>query len=226
MIHWKIILLLIIIKILSFILGNYYPPPSINLNEKKIMDIKSNIGSNSINNSVEYETNPTNICISPESQEFMFEWVRFTMVMIDYSKSIIRNENTDPLYLLLEKSKDKLVELFDKIHQNINEQEKFKQIMNKQIYYKMNLCIGVKINNQNKIKEYYEKLTSSNKQLEELFISIRKDKKNESQLTKSFSTHTNLYVKSLGVMKNVTDSELTRELVLGSIDTVKLLLIG
>jgi hypothetical protein len=237
MIHWKIILLLIIIKILSFGFAHYYTSHSINLIESKISSISQpkiienpeNIYFKS-NEFVESEqSEKTKICISPKNQEFMFEWVRYTMVMIDFSRNIIRSKETDQLYLSLENSKDNLIKLFDEIHTNSSEQEKFKQIMNNQIYYKINLCLGVKTNDSIKIKEYSDKLSENNKQLEKLFIVIRKNKQEktyESKLKNSIDSHTNLYIKSLGFMKKATDSELTRELVLGSIETVKLMLMG
>jgi hypothetical protein len=67
-------------------------------------------------------------------------------------------------------------------------------------------------------------LISNSQDLGNLFVYIKKYKQNELELKESLTSHTDIYIKSLNVMKKATNIELTRELVLGSIGTIQLLL--
>ena len=114
--------------------------------------------------------------------------------------------------------------LFNDLYNNSDQTDKFKNIINQQISLKLSLCYAIKNENKEKILSYSELLTTNTHQLGTLLGEIKKNKENELELKKSLTSHTNLYIKSLRVMKNATNIELTRELVLGSIETIKLLL--
>jgi len=88
----------------------------------------------------------------------------------------------------------------------------------------LSLCYAIKNGDTEKISLYSKSLTTNTHELGTLFSEIKKNKENEQELKESLTSHTDLYVKSLGVMKKTTDVELSRELILGSISTVKLLL--
>lgn len=212
MFHWRIIIILIIIKILSSIIAQYYT------NNKKHTphtDYQHKIEQNE-------SEEESKICITPAINNFMMCWVKFTIEIIDYSRAIIQkypNENT--YYNNLEKTKDELITLFYEINQGFG--DKFKNLINQQIIYKINLCNAIVNNNTNNFATYSEKLKTNTSEFGNLFVQIKKNKQNTEKLKSTMDAHTNTYIKSAKLMKDVTNSELTRELVTGSIQTVKLL---
>jgi hypothetical protein len=126
MFHWKIIILLLIIKILSFIISHYYT----NNHVQKIF--------NEHNEQIYLENKQMKLnCITPTIRDFMFCWIKFTIEMIEYSKAIIKNyKNSNTYYNNLEKTKNELIKLFFLIHKDYG--EKFQELINKQMFYKIN----------------------------------------------------------------------------------------
>ena len=99
--YWKIIIIIIIIKILSFVIGFYYT-------NNKIKNSHTNY--QYINEQVEIENK---ICISPAIHDFMMCWINFTIEISDYSKAIIKKYNDEDVYYNnLKKTKDELISLF------------------------------------------------------------------------------------------------------------------
>ena len=164
-------------------------------------------------------------CMSPTARNFMICWIKYTIDTIDCSKAIIKKfPDFNNYHTNLENTKDELFVLFNDLYNNSDQTDKFKNIINQQISLKLSLCYAIKNENKEKILSYSELLTTNTHQLGTLLGEIKKNKENELELKKSLTSHTNLYIKSLRVMKNATNIELTRELVLGSIETIKLLL--
>lgn len=212
MFHWKLIIIIIVIKILSFIIGRYYTNNKINElhtdYQHKIQQVESE----------------NKICISPAIRDFMMCWIKFTIEMIDYSKAIINKyPDEDVYYNNLEKTKDELISLFYKIHEELG--DKFKYLINQQIIYKINLCYANVYNDKDNIAKYSTDLKANTLQLGNFFVQIKKNNQDQEKLKSTMNSHTNAYIKSVGVMKKVTDSELTREMIIGSMDTVKMLFV-
>jgi hypothetical protein len=226
MFHWKIILILVVLKILSIIIAHYY------------YSSKENNKDNQLNNMVEFENEIRNeykneienkMCMTLTQRNFMICWIKYTMDMIDCSKAIIKNlPNLNNYYSNLTNTKEEMFGLFAEIHKNDNEHNNlvmtFNKIINQQISIKISLCYAIKNDNKEKISQYSKLLITNTQELGFFFGKIKKNKQTELELTKSLSTHTNLYIKTCGTMKKVADVELTRQLILGSIDIVKLLL--
>ena len=214
MFNWNIIIILIFLKILSIIFAHDYTKENDKENDKINNKIK-------IEN-LEYLQN--DICMSIKARNFMVCWIKYTIDMMDLSKAIINNlPNLNSYHNRLENTKDELFKLFSDLYQNINQVDKFKNIINKRIFLKISLCFAIKNEQKENITQYSNLLMANTNDLTTLFNQIKKNKK-ETELKKSLTTNTNVYIKSLSVIKKATNSELTREFVLGSIDTMKLLL--
>ena len=199
-------------KILSFVIGFYYT-------NNKIKNSHTNY--QYINEQVEIENK---ICISPAIHDFMMCWINFTIEISDYSKAIIRKYNDEDVYYNnLKKTKDELISLFYQIYKESGNE--FNELINKEIIYKKDLCKATLYNNLIDISKYSEAVTKNTMDLINLFIKINKNKQNQEKLKLIMKSHTETYIKSVGLIKNITNSELTRELVLGSIHTVKLLFV-
>ena len=206
MFHWKIIIVLIILQILSFFFNLYY--------EKKDKEI---------NHDVEIEEE-TKVCISSDMKDFIMYWIKYTQNMFSYSQAIIKENNNIKLYYNdLTNTKNNLIKLFSKLNKNYSSQ--FENLLNDQIEIKKDLCYAVLQNNQKEIKEYSEELTNNTKELGNLFSEIKKDKANDLKLKGAMNSHADKYIKSMKLVKKVDNDELGRELVLGSIDTAKLLFV-
>jgi hypothetical protein len=85
------------------------------------------------------------------------------------------------------------------------------------------LCYAIKNNDTQKTKLYSSDLLINTNKLSALFNKIKNNNNNKNELNNSLTSHTNLYIKSVSTMKKITDAELTRELVIGSFSTLKLL---
>jgi hypothetical protein len=221
MIHWKIIIIIIIIKILSLVIGFY-------TSDKKptlyIDNENENEHKNEYENKNEYVEMENKKCLSPAIRDFIICWIKFTIEIIDYSKAIIKKEpNEEKYYNSLEKTKNELINLFYKIYKEFG--DKFKYLINKEIIYKIALCKAVVYNNSINIIKYSQELKTNTMELINLFIEIQKNKQDQEKLKTTMKSHNETYIKSVQRMKHITNEELTRELVLGSMDTIKLLFI-
>ena len=215
MFNWKIIIILIVLKVLSIIFAHYYVNNEIENQKKK----------HALGLKIENIESENEICMSPTARNFMVCWMKYTIDVIDCSKAIIKNlPNFNNNHTNLENTKEELFMLFASLYKNTNQVDEFKNIINQQISLKLSLCYAIKDEDTQKIKFYSKSLMTNTHNLEILFNDIQKNKKNELELKKALTSHTNIYIKSLGEMKKATNIELTRELVLGSINTVKLLL--
>jgi hypothetical protein len=203
MFHWKIIITLIILQILSLIFTHLY--------EKK-------------DDSVEIEQEKKDICINPITRDFILSWIRFTVNMINYSRSIIKeSEDVNNYYSQLQKTKDDLINSFSKIYSKYADE--FKDLINKQISIKTDLCDSIVDKEQDNVKKFSEELSENTNNLTMLFIKIKNNKDDDLKLKQTMTKHTNTYIKSLSFAKKASGDELDRELVLGSLDTAKLLFI-
>lgn len=212
MFHWKLIIIIIIIKILSFIIGHYYT-------NNKINELHTDY-----QHKIERVENESKICISPAIRDFMMCWIKFTIEMIDYSKAIVNKyQDEDIYYNNLEKTKNELISLFYKIHES--QGDKFKDLINQQIIYKINLCYANVYGDTDNISKYSTDLKTNTTELADFFVQIKKSNEDQEKLKTTMNSHTNAYIKSVGVMKKVTDSELTREMIIGSMQTVKMLFV-
>jgi len=206
MLHWKIIIVLIILQILSFFFNLYF--------EKKDKEINHDVG-------IEEETK---FCITSDMKDFIMYWIKYTQNMFSYSQAIIKENNNLKIYYNdLINTKNNLIKLFSKLNKNYSSQ--FENLLNDQIEIKKDLCYAVLQNNQKEIKEYSEELTNNTKELGDLFSEIKKDKANDLKLKGAMNSHADKYIKSIKLVKKVDNDELGRELVLGSIDTAKLLFV-
>ena len=211
MMHWKIIIIIIIIKILSLVIEFY------------TSDKKNTLHIDNENNN-EYVEIENKKCLSPDISDFMMCWIKFTIEIIDYSKAIIKKEpEQDKKYNSLETTKNELINLFYKIYKEFG--DKFKYLINQEISYKISLCKAVVYNDSSNILKYSQELRTNNMELINLFIEIQKNKQEQEKLKSTMNSHNNTYIKSVQEMKHITNEELTRELVLGSMDTIKLLFI-
>lgn len=205
MFTWKFIFLIVIIKIISLILTNYYT--------------KKHPNSIDINTEAEHR-----ICITPIVKNFMFCWIKFTVEMINYSKSIIlKYPEQDKYYTELEKTKNELINLFGQIHTNSTSD--FESLINNQLLIKTDLCNSILNDNKTEINEYEQELVENTNELINLFIKIKQDKESDNKLQQTMKTHTQTYIKSVKFIKNATNDKFAKELIFGSIDTVKLLFI-
>lgn len=221
MFNWKIIIILIVLKVLSIIFAHYYINNKIE-KEQKTHTINVKIGNIESIKAIESEKE---ICVSIIARNFMVCWIKYTIDTIDCSKAIIKKlPDFNNYHTNLENTKEELFTLFSSLYKNTYQVNKFKNIINQQISLKLSLSYAIKDENKQKIKLYTELLITNTHNLGILFSDIQKIKKNELELKESLISHTNIYIKSLGEMKKATNIELTRELVLGSISTVKLLL--
>jgi hypothetical protein len=212
MLHWKIIIILIMIKILSFIIGRYYT-------NNKINELHTDY-----QHKIERVESEIKICISPTIRDFMMCWIKLTIEMIDYSKAIIdKYPDEDIYYNNLEKTKDELITLFYKIHKD--QGDKFKYLINQQIIYKINLCYANVYNDIANVSKYSSDLKTNTEELANFFVQIKKSNQDQEKLKSTMDSHASAYIKSVGVMKKVTDSELTREMIIGSMETVKMLFV-
>lgn len=169
------------------------------------------------------DTPKENNCINSSIINLTLLWIKFSITLIDYSKSIIKNNaNIVLMHNKTIEMRDKLFETFNKIYHNT---QNFEKIINNQIIIKTNLCISINMDNKDKIKEYTEKLTENNKKLINFFSTIKNNKANNDELTKTINNHNELYIKSMSNIKKIDNDELQRELVIGSIDTAKILFI-
>lgn len=203
MFEWKIIIILIILQVLSFIFNLYY--------EKKEKD-----------NNIEPEDK--NICITPLMKDFLMIWIKYSQNIFTYSSAIIKeSSNINEYYDELNKTKENLINIFSKINNKYGKQ--FENLINNQVDIKTDLCYAILNQDKEKIKEYSEELTENTNQMGILFSEIKKDKMNDLNLKKTMNSNTNKYIKSLKFVKKADNDELSRELVLGSIDIAKLLFI-
>ena len=206
MFHWKIIIVLIVLQIMSFFFNLYF--------KKKDKEIDSDIG-------VEEEKS---ICITNDMKDFIMHWIKYAQNMFSYSQAIIKqNSDVKKYYNDLINTKDNLIRLFSKLNKKYSSQ--FDNLINDQIDIKTDLCNAVLQNNQAEIKVYSDELINNTKELADLFSEIKKDKANELKLKETMNSHTDKYIKSMKLVKKIDNDELGRELVLGSIDTAKLLFI-
>jgi hypothetical protein len=211
MFELKIIILFIIIKILSFILSQYYTDKHVN----KILtyDEKNYTISNIV-------------CITPAITDFMIYWIKFTIEMIDYSKAILSKDTMATKYYIdLEKTRDELVNLFSKVHKD--HVDNFKNLINEQISLKMNLCNAILYNDTTKVNIYSQKLVENTDKLSNFFNQFKQKVNVESKvkLQDKMSSQTDKYIKSIQFINKTNDNKIKREIVLGSIETVKLLFI-
>jgi hypothetical protein len=230
--------ILIMLKVLSIFFAHYYTNnTSKNQDIVPISNIKNEYGeygkyneysypeSESESESKSESESESEICMSRIARNFMICWIKYTIDTIDCSKAIVQKlPNFNNYHTNLENTKDELFVLFTDLYKDTNQVEKFKTIINQQISLKISLCYAIKNEDKAKISSYSSLLITNSHELGILFSEIKKYKKNELELKSSLSTHTNLYIKSLTVMKKATSIELTRELVLGSVTTIKLLL--
>lgn len=223
MFHWKIIIILIVLKVLSIIFAHYYYKSTTTNNKKdSVLNIKKTENEYGKYDKMESE-NET--CITPTERNFMICWIKYTVDMIDCSKAIIKNlPNFNNYHTNLENTKDELLKSFADLYKDTNQFSKFKNIIDKQTSLKLSLCYAIKDEDRQKISLYSKLLTANTHEFGTLFGEIKKNKENEQELKSSLTLHTSLYVKSLGAMKKATNDELSRELIFGSITTVKLLL--
>jgi hypothetical protein len=204
MIHWKIIIILLIIKILSLIIAH--------------------ANTNTQANTMPYLESEQKTCITETEKNFMLTWIRYTVYTVELSKAIInKNKNESEYYNNLESTKDLLIKLFYELHKD--EGDQFKDLINKQVFYKINLCKSVVDKNSQATTDYSNKLIVNTHELGKLFSKIKTDKLNALKLSSSLNSHTDKYIKSFGVINKISSDELGRELVLGSIDTAKMLFI-
>jgi len=132
MFHWKIIIILIGLKVLSIIFAHYYYSTKSNGQNVNIENIH---GENGKYDKIESE-NET--CITPMARNFMVCWIKYTIDMIDCSKAIIKNlPNFNNYHTNLENTKDELIKLFAELHKNTVQSDKFKNIINQQITLKL-----------------------------------------------------------------------------------------
>lgn len=207
MFHWKIIIILLIIKILSLIIVHIH-----------ISKISENT---TINSEIESKQNT---CITETQKNFMLSWIRYTIYTVELSKAIIeKNPSQSEYYTNLTNTTNQLIDIFTQLHKN--EAPQFKDLINKQVFYKINLCKSVVDKNTKSTSEYSNNLINNTHELGKLFTKIKKDKINALKLSESLNSHTNKYIKSFGLMKKVSTDELTRELVLGSLETAKMFFI-
>jgi hypothetical protein len=198
--HIKIVFILILLKILSIIIVYY--------NSNKNTENKKE----------------KEICMTEDARNFMICWVKFILDIINFSKAIIKNlPNFNQYKTNLDKTKSELYILFSKIYKNINDDKEFTKIIEEQIIIKTNLCYAIKNNDTQKTKLYSSDLLINTNKLSALFNKIKNNNNNKNELNNSLTSHTNLYIKSVSTMKKITDAELTRELVIGSFSTLKLL---
>ena len=225
MFNWNIIIILIVLKVLSIIFAHYYTNSEENKSKRNIVqNIKNKYQEYGESESITEIKSENKICMSLPMRNFTLCWIKFTIDIVDYSKAIIKNlPNLNNYYKNLEKTKKELFTLFSTMNKDINLTDKFKDIINQQIFFKLNLCYAIKNEDQMNILLNSSLLMKNSHELGILFSKIKTNKQNELELKESLTAHTNLYVKSVSVMKKTTDTELTRELVLGSIETVKLL---
>lgn len=206
MFQWKIIVILIILQIMSFFFNLYF--------EKKEKEKEPDV-------QVEEEKS---ICITNDMKDFIMQWIKYAQNMFSYSQAIIKqNSDAKKYYNDLINTKDNLIRLFSKLNKKYSSQ--FENLINDQIDIKTDLCNAVLQNNQAEIKVYSDELINNTKELADLFSEIKKDKANELKLKEIMNSHTDKYIKSMKLVKKVDNDELGRELVLGSIDTAKLLFI-
>jgi hypothetical protein len=171
-----------------------------------------------------YKQIPQNkTCINSFIIDFALLWIEFNITLIDYSKSIIKkNTNIVLLHNKTLEIKNKLLNIFNKMYPNI---DNFENLINNEIIIKTNLCISINIDDQDAIKEYSKQLAENNKKIINIFIKIKNNKTNDKEFKKLMNNHEQLYIKTMSNIKKINNDELQRELVLGSIDTVKLLFI-
>lgn len=206
MFHWKIIFYLIILKILSFVFMHYYYTNSYK------------------NNNVDIEQEEQKVCLTPLVRDFMMCWIKFTMDMINYSRSILKKKPEQSQYYAdLENTKNELIDLFEKIHKQHS--NKFANLINNQILIKIDLCNAVLNKNNTEINKYSEELTDNTNKLSSLFSELKKNKEDDLKLKEIMNSHSDKYMKSLHFINKAGGEELSRELVLGSIETVRLLFV-
>jgi hypothetical protein len=213
MFHWKIIIALIIIKILSLIIAQFY-------------STKSNTSHTYYQYKLEQaEAEAENrVCVTPAMRDFMMSCVKYAIDMCNYSESIIKKYPNEQIYYNnLEKTKNNMISLFFEI--NNEKGDIFEDLINEQISIKINLCNSVVNNNQNLTTQYSQDLKTNTEKLGNLFIELKKNKQEKSNLKIAMNSHTETYIKSVGLMKKATNTELDRELILGSIESAKLLFV-
>lgn len=214
MFHWKIIILIIVLKILSFIFSQYYTDNHVN----KILKQKGHI----VTEIEQEEEGNAKICITPVIKDFLLYWIKYAIEMVNYSRTILSKKSQhNEIYYDLEKTKDGLVDLFSKIHKEYSEE--FKKLINEQIFLKINLCNAILYNDTSNVNIYSEELVKNTNNLSDLFNQLKKNKENDNKLKDTMNTQTSKYIESMHLINKAGNDEITRELVLGSLDTAKLL---
>ena len=212
MFHWKVIILIIIIKILSFILSQYYTNNHVN----KVLNKENS------KNTINVETEEKDICITPVIKDFTICWVKFSVEMINYSRSILsKSPDHNTYYLNLEATKDELTNLFSKIYSKNTDE--FKNLINEQMSLKIELCNAILYKDNENIDQYSKELVKNTQKLSDLFNKLKKNKEDDVKLKDAMDSHTSKYIKSMHFINKAGNDELSRELVLGSIDSAKLL---
>jgi len=175
------------------------------------------------NTNANKDSDATNKCINKYQLDFIISWVKYTIDMQDCSKAIIANSNISSTYNNLEKSFNELISLFAKLYDN-QYVIRLKDLINEQIFVKINLCIATKNNSQDLIKTYIEYLSDNICQLTNLFNEIRLDKLNTG-IKSGLQSHSNLYIKSIHTIKPIVNDEINRKIIIGSMETIKLLFV-
>ena len=190
---------LLILNILSFIFTKIY---------------KDKHNTNLVNN----ET----ICISPTIKDFIIYWIKFNIEIVTISNSIIlKKVDYDNNFYKLENTKNILINLFNKISNNAYG-NKFQEIINEQIYLKLNLCKNILDNDELNTNTLSKKIIENSNNLTELFLEMNK---HNTEFKKIMSSHTDKYIKTMKFMNKTGDDEIGRELIYSSIDSAKLLFV-
>ena len=199
MFNCNIIIILILLKMLSIFYAHHYMNTKI---ENKICN-----------------------CMTIEKIDFMICWIKYTIDITNYSKAIIKNlTNFNKFSLNLENTKKELFEKFYNVYKDKQLLLKFISIINLQIDIRLNLSFAIKNEQVDKFNKLTNLLQINTDNLIILFTDIIQNKNNKIELQQSINTHKNLLLKSLNLMKTTTNAELSRELILSSISTMKLLL--
>lgn len=213
MFELKIIILIIIIKILSFIISQYYTDKHVN----KILT-----------HSEKKPSQEQEICITPSIKDFMLCWIKFTIEIIDYSKAILSKDTKHTQYYSeLETTKDELINIFSKIHKEYT--GKFESLINEQISLKIDLCNAILYNDMTNISLYSQELTNNTNKLSDFFNQLKQNEKVDTEnivrLKDTMSLHTDKYIKSIKFINKAGNEEIGRELIFGAFDSAKLMFV-
>jgi hypothetical protein len=159
-------------------------------------------------------------CINPKTQDFIFGWIKLTIDVINCSNIIINNNDNVLLLKSLQNvitNKNQLIILFNDIYLEPNIQNIFRQLIDEEIDIKIILCYKIKENNKQQIYYYSQLLLKNSHDLGNFFNDINKNPK----IKLSIDEHTKLYIKSLHFIKKTSNVEITRDLLLSSLTTVR-----